>query len=450
MRLFRVTEAEDGPSYAQVWAKAWPIILANAATPMLGLVDTAVIGNTGTTSHLGSIALGALLFSFVYWGFGFLRMGTTGFTAQADGAGDQLEVRAVLGRSMLLALGIGGLLLALQWPIAALALRLFSASPEVEQGTQVYFQWRILGAPAALATFALMGTLVGLGHSGLLLRVQLLLNGLNIGLDLLFAGWLGWGVEGIAIGTALAEWISLGFALYWVMSLLSKQRQQPMEAFWPRERILDWARMISTLSTNRDIFIRTLALLFSFAWFTNQSAVFGDRVLAANHLLMQFIAFSAYFLDGYAFAVEAMVGKAIGAGRRRSFDAIVHRSTKLALGTSTLLALLLLGAGGMLIAAMTDIEPVRTEATRYLPWACVYVLLSFAAFQLDGVFIGATRSAEMRNAAVLATVVFVLLAWLLMPIWAAHALWLAFVVYVVMRALTQLLYMPRIRASIGV
>ncbi len=440
---------EASPSYGQIWTKAWPIILANAATPMLGLVDTAVIGNTGTTSNLGSIALGALLFNFVYWGFGFLRMGTTGFTAQADGAGDQVEVRAILARSLLLALAIGVTLLALQAPIAALALRLFSASAEVEQGTQTYFYWRILGAPAALATFALMGTLVGLGRSGLLLRVQLLLNGLNIALDLLFAGWLGWGVEGIAIGTALAEWISLGFALYWVLSLLSKNRQEQTEAFWPRGRILDWQRLLSTLSTNRDIFIRTLALLFSFAWFTNQSAVFGDRVLAANHLLMQFIAFSAYFLDGYAFAVEAMVGKAIGSGKRRAFDAIVRRSTELALGTSVVLAALLLVSGGVLIAAMTDLEMVRVEAARYLPWASVYVLLSFGAFQLDGIFIGATRSAEMRNAALLATAVFMLFAWLLTPIWAAHGLWLAFVLYVVTRALTQLMYMPRIRASIA-
>lgn len=440
---------EASPSYAQIWIKAWPIILANAATPMLGLVDTAVIGNTGTTSNLGSIALGALLFNFVYWGFGFLRMGTTGFTAQADGAGDQTEVRAILARSLLLAVAIGVTLLALQAPIVALALRLFSASAEVEQGTQTYFYWRILGAPAALATFALMGTLVGLGHSGLLLRVQLLLNGLNIVLDLLFAGWLGWGVEGIAIGTALAEWISLGFALYWVLSLLSKNRQEPAEAFWPRGRILDWQRLLSTLSTNRDIFIRTLALLFSFAWFTNQSALFGDRVLAANHLLMQFIAFSAYFLDGYAFAVEAMVGKAIGSGKRRAFDVIVRRSTQLALGTSVVLATLLLVSGGVLIAAMTDLEAVRAEAARYLPWASVYVLLSFGAFQLDGIFIGATRSAEMRNAALLATAAFMLFAWLLTPIWAAHGLWLAFVLYVVTRALTQLMYMPRIRASIA-
>ena len=436
-------------SYRQIWTSAWPIILANAATPLLGLVDTAVIGNTGTISNLGSIALGALLFNFVYWGFGFLRMGTTGFTAQADGAGDQAEVRAVLARSLLLALAIGAALLALQVPIAALAMHLFSASAEVEQGTQTYFYWRILGAPAALANFALMGTLVGLGRSGLLLRVQLLLNGLNIGLDLLLAGWLGWGVEGIAIGTALAEWISLGFALYWVLRLLSRNRQSDAEAFWPRGRILNWQRMLSTLSTNRDIFIRTLALLFAFAWFTNQSAVFGDHILAANHLLMQFIAFSAYFLDGYAFAVEAMVGKAIGAAKRSAFDSVVRRSTELALGTALALAVLILVAGGILIALMTDLDAVRIEATRYLPWAALYVLLSFGAFQLDGVFIGATRSAEMRNAALAATAVFMLSAWLLMPIWAAHGLWLAFVIYVVVRALTQLAYMPRIRASIS-
>ncbi len=432
----------------QIWQRAWPIILANAATPLLGLADTAVIGNTGSVADLGAIALGALLFNFVYWGFGFLRMGTTGFTAQADGAGDWAEVRAVLARSLILGAGLALMLVLAQTPIVTVALRLFSASAEVERGTESYFYWRILGAPAALATFALMGTLVGLGRSGLLLRVQLLLNGLNIALDVLFAGVLGWGVDGIAMGTALAEWTTLGFALYWVLGLLQRERDDLQVPFWPRQRIADWPRMLQTLSTNRDIFIRTLALLFAFAWFTNQGAQFGDRILAANHLLMQFIAFSAYFLDGYAFAVESMVGKAIGAGRRGVFDQVVRRSSELALGTSAALAMGLLLAGGILIGALTDLEPVRAEALRFLPWAALYVLLSFAAFQLDGIFIGATRSADMRNAAVVATAVFLLSDWLLTAQWGAHGLWCAFVVYVVVRALTLLFYLPGLRRDI--
>ncbi|MCB1606419.1 MAG: MATE family efflux transporter [Xanthomonadales bacterium] len=434
-------------SHRSIWARAWPIILANAATPLLGLADTAVIGNTGSVANLGSIALGALLFNFLYWGFGFLRMGTTGFTAQADGAGDQGEVRAVLARSLLLAVSIALLLLVLQAPLISLATALFSASAEVEQGAEVYFHWRILGAPAALATFTLMGTLIGLGRSGLLLRVQLLLNGLNIALDLLFAAGLGWGVEGIAIGTATAEWVTLLFAAGWVLKLLDQQRQAD-QPFWSRASIFDWPAMLRTLSTNRDIFIRTLALLLSFAWFTNQGAQFGDRVLAANHLLMQFIAFSAYFLDGYAFAVESLVGKAIGARDRAGFDAVVRRSSELALATALLLSAILISCGAWLIAGLTDLGPVRMEAQRYLPWAAVYVLLSFAAFQLDGIFIGATRSSEMRNAALAATAVFLLSDWLLTPTWRAHGLWCAFVIYVIVRALTLLLYMPRIRREI--
>lgn len=434
------------PSRRQVLGIAWPIILANAAVPLLGLADTAVIGNTGGISDLGAIALGALLFNFLYWGFGFLRMGTTGFTAQADGAGEEAEVRATLGRALLLAFGIGVLLIALHRPLVDLALALFGASDEVKALTRDYMLIRIWGAPAALAIFALMGTLIGLGRSGLLLKLQLVLNGLNIVLDVLFAGVFGWGVNGIALGTALAEWSTCMLALFLVLRML-RTRKDDDEPFWSRRRILDAAKLRRTLGANADIMIRTLALLFAFAWFTHQGARFGDPVLAANHILLQFVAFSAYFLDGYAFAAEVVVGRAIGARRLDVFDAAVHRSTELAAVTAVMLGVTLFAFGDFAIHALTNLAVARETASRYLPWATVYVLVSFAAFQLDGIFIGATRTRDMRNAS-LASLALFLLAWWLLARFGNDGLWMAFTLYVLARALALGWHYPRLRASV--
>ncbi|MGD8831087.1 MAG: MATE family efflux transporter, partial [Pseudomonadales bacterium] len=260
--------------YRDVWSRAWPIILANSAVPLLGLTDTAVIGNFGTLPQLGAIALGALIFSFVYWGFGFLRMGTTGFTAQAAGAGDEIEVRAALGRALLIAAVLGLALIALQWPIANIALRMLSSSDEVESLAAGYFGIRIWGAPAVLGTYALMGSLIGLGRSRELLQAQLLLNGMNIVLDVLFAGVLGWGARGIALGTVVAECTTLLYAGVLVHGIL-RGRRTDTAPFWPWQRLRDPERLRHTLGANSDILIRTLALLFSFAWFVNQSAAFG-------------------------------------------------------------------------------------------------------------------------------------------------------------------------------
>src|SRR5690606_12695281 len=209
-----MADTSSGPlTRADVARQAWPIILANAAVPALGLVDTAVIGHFGSATELGGLALGALLFNFVYWSFGFLRMGTTGFVAQASGAGDEAEVRAALGRAVLMGAILGAVLIALQRPIAALYLGLMDGSAAVEEATAGYFQTRIWGAPAALTLFACSGLLIGLGRSRELLAVQLLLNGLNAGLDVWFAGYLGMGVRGIGVGTAIAEWLTCAVAL---------------------------------------------------------------------------------------------------------------------------------------------------------------------------------------------------------------------------------------------
>ena len=434
-------------SYSYLLEKAWPIILANAAAPLLGLVDTAVIGNVGSVIDLGAIAFGALIFSFVYWSFGFLRMGTTGSVAQALGAGDQSEIRAVLGRTLLLAVALGVLLIALQWPIRLVALSLLDGSAPVEAVTQQYFTIRIWGAPATLAMFALTGVLIGLGKSRQLLLVQLLLNGLNICLDIVFAGVLGWGVEGIALGTIIAEWLAVIFATWLILRELNARRE-PGADFWPRARLLDMAQFTKMLAANRDIMIRTLLLVFSFGFFINQSAHFGDVVLAANHILLQLISFAAFFLDGYAFVVESLVGASVGARRRDSFDMAVKRSSILALVTAAALALLLLVFGDIFVAILTDIELVQDAARNSLFLAAIYIFFSFAAFQLDGIFIGASFTRQMRNAAFLSIAVY-LAAWLLLKDrFGVNGLWWAMIIYVAARADALLLYFSALRKSI--
>lgn len=435
-------------NYRFLLNRAWPIILANAAVPLLGLVDTAVIGNFGSLADLGAIAFGSLIFSFVYWSFGFLRMGTTGFAAQAHGAGDQAEVRAVLGRALLLAVLLGLGLILLQWPIALIAFGLLDGSAHIESVARDYFSIRIWGAPATLAGFAFMGILIGKGKSRQLLLLQLFLNGLNIFLDIVFAGVLGLGAQGIALGTVMAEWATVFFASVLLYRELSPAPDDS-EPFWSRSRILDKKKLLATLSANLHIMLRTLLLVFSFAFFTNQSARFGDVLLAANHILLQIISFSAFFLDGYAFVVESLVGSAKGQRNLGRFDMAVKRSSILAMLTAIALTLVILLCGQGIVALLTDLPQVREAANDMLIFAAVYVLLSFAAFQLDGIFIGVSHARQMRDAA------FISLAWFLLVWWAlidmgVEGLWLAMISYVVARALALLLFYPGLRRGIGV
>jgi len=438
----------DSISYRYLLQKAWPIILANASVPLLGLVDTAVIGNVGSITDLGAIAFGALIFSFVYWSFGFLRMGTTGFAAQASGAGDEQEVRAVLGRALLIAVCLGMALILIKWPIGLAAFSLLDGSAPVEIVAQSYFDIRIWGAPATLSTFALMGLLIGLGKSRTLLIVQLFLNGLNILLDVWFAGILGWGASGIALGTVIAEWTTVLLA-GWLVYRTLNERKLLTDVFWPKAKVMDLSALLKTASANFDIMLRTLILVFSFAFFINQSAKFGDTILASNHILLQLIAFSAFFLDGYAFVVESLVGGAIGAKRRDVFDLAVRRSTVLALVTAILLALAIVMAGHVAVMLMTDISSVRLAANQLLPFAALYVLFSFAAFQLDGIFIGASFTRQMRDAAALSIVVYLVAWWALSDPFGLQGLWGAMIIYVVARAAALLLFYPPLRRSAG-
>lgn len=422
---------------------AFPIILANATVPLLGLADTAAIGHTGGAQELGAIALGALVFSFLYWGFGFLRMSTTGFVAQAAGAGDYTEVRDVALRAGVMGIAIGVMLVALQYVIGVVALYLLDASDAVKHGVRTYFDVRIWGAPATLTTFAVLGVLIGLGKTRHLLWLQLVLNGLNIALNVFFVIGLDWGVKGIAMGTAIAEWSSLLLGIWMVHRILNTLCPDGDKS-WPW--FADRGKLWQMITTNGNIMVRTLALLVGFAWFANQGARFGDATLVANHVLLQFVSFSAFFLDGYAYVVEMMVGRAIGAHREQTFRKELKQANQLAGATALLLALLFFGIGVPAIHGLTSDTAVRTVAQQYLPYACAYILFSFYAFQLDGVFIGATRSREMRNASVFSLMVFIACSAVLTAHFGNAGLWLAFINYVLVRGLSLAYYLPRVAA----
>ena len=431
-------------TYTGVIRLTLPIILANMAVPLLGLVDTAIIGHTGNASDLGAIALGSLVFTFVFWAFGFLRMSTTGFTAQAMGAGNIGEARAVFGRSILLGATLGIGLFLIQYPIIHSALWLLGGSEEVEAQVKVYWDIRIWAAPATLVTYAIMGALIGLGKTRQLLWLQLCLNGINLILDVVFVVGMDRGVKGIAAGTLIAEWVSAFIGL-WMVSRYLRETGKP---FWDWTRMLNRRDFSRMLSTNADIMWRTLFLLAGFAFFANQGARFGDTTLAANHILLQIISFSAFFLDGFAFAAESLVGQALGTRSKILFDRVIGLSTRLAAGTAIALTLTIFFLGPWAIQGLTSIEIVQTQAIAYMPFAAVYVLFSFAAFQLDGIFIGATHSRAMRNASFLSLIIFLLVFAVTRP-WGNEGLWIAFIIYVTARAITLGRYYPALRNEIS-
>ena len=423
-------------THRSILAIAVPIMLSNVSTPLLGVVDTAVVGRLPDPAYIGAVALGALIFNFVFWGFGFLRMGTTGLTAQALGARDAGEVRACLGRALLIALAVGAALIALQWPIRSFAFALLDGSAKVEGLARGYFDIRIWAAPATLANYALLGWFIGLGQARTALALQLVLNLSNMLLDVLFVLGLGWGVQGVAAGTVLAETLATGVGIGFALRQVGR-----CGGSWSMARLLERSQLARAIAVNRDIMIRSAALILIFVWFTAQGARQGDLVLAANAILMQFIGVAAYFLDGIAFTAEALVGRAVGAGDR----ALLLRAARLTTAWAALIAVLASVAfaalGPMLIDLLSVDDRVRATARIYLPWAALGPLAGVWAFQLDGIFIGATWSVQMRNAMLATLAMFVAAWWLLTPL-KNHGLWAALYVSYAARALTQLYFLP--------
>ena len=375
-------------------------------------------------------------------------MGSTGLISQADGSGDEMEVRAILARFILIGSGIGLILILLQIPIFHLALAILSGSEEVERSARVYLDIRIWGAPATLASYALMGVLIGLGKSRSLLVVQLVLNGLNIILDVLLAGYFGMGVTGIALGTLIAEWSACLFAFILVICIL-KERQEDNGAFFSWDRISNTRQLTRTIGVQVNIMIRTLCLLFGFGWFTHQGAKLGDVTLAANHILLQFVSFSAFFLDGIAYATEALVGSAAGTRKIDVFNILVRRTMKLAGFLALALAISFYVFGNVAVNGLTDIQEVRDATLGTLPFMACYIAVSFVTFQLDGIFIGTTRTSEMRNAGILSLALYLTLGWPLVNAYGNTGLWLALIGFIILRAVSLAVFYPKLKQSIS-
>jgi len=427
--------------HGRVWALALPIMLANISIPLVGAVDTAVMGHLPSEVFIGAVAIGAVVFNFLYWGFGFLRMGTTGFVSQAFGASDYDEVANAFARAVVVGSTIGGLLVLLQWPIGRLALWLFEADARTESLAGLYFSIRIWSAPAALVQYAALGFLIGVQRTPAVLGLQLLLNGTNISLDLLFVVGFGWGVEGVAAASLIGEYTAAGAGILLVRGSLRR-----LNGRVDRRRLLDRAAFKALVNVNFNIFVRTLCLVFAFSWFTAQGALFGPVTLAANAVLMQMIAFIAYGLDGFAHAVETLGGSAYGARDLRSFRVAVQTSTAwaaiMAFGNVALFYVL----GGVFVGWMTSLDTVYEAALEYLPWVAFSPLLSVWSFQLDGIYIGATFTREMRNGMLISLAGYLAAMWLLTPSWGNHGLWCALMIFFVLRALTLYAWYPRIEA----
>jgi multidrug resistance protein, MATE family len=428
-------------SHRAVVRIALPMTLAHITTPLLGFADAAVIGRLGEAHLLGAINAGAVMFDFIFWGFGFFRMATAGLTAQALGAGDRAEMRAVLTRSLLLAGGIGLAIIALQTLIALVAFAALGASAEVTDAARVYYDIRIWSAPFAFATYAILGALIGRGRTDLGLSLQIAINVGNIALNVLLVYGLGLGIFGSGLGTLIAEigGTAAGLAIiFWLDA-----------GFYDVSRALLFApeKLRRLTALNVDIMIRTVALLFAFAYFTSFGARGGDITLAANAILMNLFMITAFFLDGFATAAEQMCGQSVGARDEAGFRGIVRLTSLWAVGFSLAVALAAFVGGGMFIDFVSTNEAVRSYARAYLPYAALAPLLGALAFEFDGVYIGATWTREMRNLMLVALALYLTASFALGPLGNA-GLWIALLVFLAARSAGQMsLYPGLVRRS---
>lgn len=416
---------------SRVMRLAIPVMLAQAAIAATGVVDTAVMGLYGDKSDLAAVAIASVAFSFIYWGFGFLRMSTTGLVAQAIGRGDHAEAKATLQRGLLIGAVFGISILLISPVLSKLVFSPFGAEPEVVALADGYFAARVWGAPALLTQYAITGWLLGTGRTGALLAMQIVMNGVNIILDVWFVAGLGWGPAGIGAGTAIAEWLALAFGLILIWPSLKKQAN-----------LLDRAALIALFNANRDILIRTLALLFAFAWFVRSGAQMGTAQLAGNEVLLQFITVAAFVLDGFAFVAEKEVGEAYGARSPHRLRRAMRLTTELALAFGAVISALYLFGGTAIIERFIADPEARTAALAFLPYCAVIPVLGVAAYQLDGFFLGATQGRAMRNASIVTTVAYVCLDLALRPAFGNAGVWLAFLAMYVFRAASLGWYLP--------
>lgn len=438
------TTAQPRPvTHTRVLAIALPIVLSNVTIPILGAVDTAVVGQMGQAAPIGAVGIGAIVISAFYWVFGFLRMGTTGLAAQATGQGDHAEVAAILTRVLMIAFAAGSAIILLQLPLIWAAFQIAPASAEVETLARGYIAIRIWSAPAAIAVFGITGWLIAQERTRAVLALQLWMNGVNVVLNLWFVLGLGWGVNGVAFATFLAEWGALAMGVY----LCRAAFRVPDWRNWPR--VFDRAKLVRMAQVNSDILVRSLMLQAIFLSFMFLGADFGDVTLAANQVLLQFLYITAYALDGFAFAAEAIVGQAVGA---KAIPVLRRGALLSSLWGALVCIALAVGFyvfGPTIIDMMAKNAEVQATARTYLAYMALAPVLALASFMFDGIFIGATRTRDMRNMMIVSALIYALAVLLLMPDFGNHGLWLALLLSFVARGATLAWRYPALEKAVA-
>ncbi len=421
----------DRASHQRVWQLAWPMMLSNITVPLLGLVDTAVMGHLPDPRYLAAIAIGGVIFTSIYWTFGFLKMGTTGLVAQAHGREDGNAIRRYLGQSLFIASLIGSLIWLFRAPLIEMALNLAGASADVIDEARHYATIRAWGAPAVLCNFVLLGWFVGNQNTRIPLLLLTATNIINILLNLLFVFGFGMRTDGVALGTVIAEYTSLVMGLWFCRSLL-----KGITGKFRAKALLFWQGYRELFHVNRYLFVRTLLLLFCFAFFTAQGARLGTDIVAANAVLLNFLMLISHALDGYAHATEALAGRALGRKKPKEFYQIICTATLWSVASALLITLFFIIAGQWVINLLTSIPEIRNQAALYLPWLILLPFIAVWSFLLDGIFIGTTQVKAMQNTMVISVILVFLPVWWLTQSMGNHGLWLAFSSFFIARGVT--------------
>ncbi len=422
-----------------VWKLAMPMIMANISIPILGMVDTAVVGHLDSAHYLGAVAIGTLIFSFLFWGFGFLRMATTGLTAQAFGNQDSSQSQQILLQAIYFALLIALFILLFQQAISQIAFHYIDSSELVKTSARQYFDIRIWSTPAILVNYVIWGWLIGNEATKSTLYLVLTVNITNIILDILFVNFLGMDVNGVALASVIAEYSGLLLGLF-----MLHKRGIELISFKSTLDSFNKKQPYEVLTLHGNIFLRTLCLIFSFAFFTIQSAKYGDNVLAANSVLLNFITFMAFVLDGFANATEVLSGKAIGRKNHQQLYRVVFITGILSLSMAIVFSLSYQLFGRHIITLLTSIPDVINIANQHLTWLAIAPLIGFWSYLFDGLFIGATRSREMRNTMLFSTFICYLPAWYFLQDMGNDGLWIALLIFLAARGISQACYLPLI------
>ena len=415
----------------KIFRLALPNIITNITVPILGMIDIAVAGRLDSVVYIGAIALGSNIFNMIYWNFGFLRMSSSGFASQAYGARDFAESMNVFIRSLAIGLGIGFIILLLQYPIGEVAFRLIKSSPESVHHVKTYFRIIVWGAPAVLGMYAFKGWFIGMQNARIPMLIAILNNVLNIILSVGFVFGLGMSIDGIALGTALSQIIS-----FFVAAILWQKYYGRFRKYVRKEMIWDKLAIRQYFKGNSDIFVRTFLLTLVTTFFTFASSGMGDTILAVNALLMQFFMLFSYFMDGFAYAGEALTGRYIGAKNRHMLQFMIKRIFFWGLMVSLFAAIVYTFFPDLILRLLTNDIAIIAETKNFMFWTLLIPLTGFSAFLWDGIFIGATASVEMRNAMILASIIFFISYFLLTPLWGNNALWFSFIIYLAARGIT--------------